>query len=62
MNLKEIELIIPTGFKFCMVFQTNRKSPQKTALNKLVYIGTITGKHFSHFYYLVLQKEKKIGT
>ena len=24
----------------------------------LVYIRTITGKHFSHFYYLVQQKEK----
>ena len=25
MNLKEIELKIQAGFKFCMVFQTNRK-------------------------------------
>ena len=34
MNLKEIELIIQTAFKFCMVLQTNRKPNKKTALNK----------------------------
>ena len=34
MVLKEIELIIQTGFKFCMVFQTNRKPQQKNALRK----------------------------
>ena len=27
----------------------------------LVYTGTIAGKHFSHFFHLILQKEKQCG-
>ena len=57
MKLKEIELIIQVAFKFCMVLQINRieNTNKKTYTEKiiLVYRGTITGKYFSHFYYLV---------
>ena len=36
MNLKEIELIIQTGFKFCIVLQANKNQTtiKKFALNK----------------------------
>ena len=33
MNLKEIELIIQAGYKFCMVLQA-KTTIKKTALNK----------------------------
>ena len=55
MKLKESKLIIQTALN------RNRKPQQKKpTLNILVYIGTIAGKHFSHFYYLLQRKEKKL--
>ena len=64
MNLQKIELIIQTAFKLRMALQTNRILPPHPPPPKksrtVVYEGTITGKHFSYSYYLVLQKERKM--
>ena len=62
MKLKEIDLI---SFNQHSKFKQNLNSAWSCRQTKnpdketLVYIGTITGKHFFHFYYLVLQNKKK---